>query len=205
MPRQRKPLAVLSTRDADVLRLCAQVAEIRERIGARIRDARKAKKRPDGTPWRQGDLARALPGHVEASSVSRWENGKVKPGDDTLEAIAKALDVDVSYFYADEPEPGTADLMGALSKPDDDTARLKRIEAKLDRALAQQADLYARIDTLMQAGAAFAEATQPEDDDTRRALDAISVLLRLGPGEASAAPPSVPAAGRSRGRRSRAA
>lgn len=88
-------------------------------------------RRENGEPWTQGDLARALPGTVEASSVSRWENGKVRPSDDMLEAIAKAVERDVGYFMAPEPVNGSADLIGVLGEP----SQLDRIEAMLAELL----------------------------------------------------------------------
>lgn len=117
------------------------MAEIKERIGARIKQAREARTRDDGRPWTQGDLARALPGTVDAASVSRWETGKVRPSDDTLELIAEALGRDVSYFLAPEVA-GTADLMRVLSNSDE--SQLDRIERMLREllALAKQRDPF---------------------------------------------------------------
>lgn len=118
-----------------MLRLQLMAAEHKERIGARIRDARDAK------GWTQAELARALPGTVDGPSVSRWERGKVSPHPETLEAIATALDVDVSYFLVAAPKAGTPDLMGALNGNQQD--RLDRLQAvveenarKLDEILA---------------------------------------------------------------------
>lgn len=104
-------------------------AEYKARVGARIRQAREAK------GWTQSRLARELPESVDGPSVSRWENAKVAPGPDYLEALALALDVDLSFFLAPEPEPGTPDLLGALGAPNGDVAQLDRIEAKLDAVL----------------------------------------------------------------------
>lgn len=102
-------------------------AEYKARVGERIREAREAK------GWSQAALARELPGTVDGPSVSRWERGKVAPNPDTLEALADALDVDVSHFLSARPEAGTADLMGALAG--ESASQLDRIESKLDRIL----------------------------------------------------------------------
>lgn len=78
------------------------------RIGARIRERREE------VGLTQGQLARQIPGSVDVNQISRWERGVHRPHDDTLAQMAEALDVDVSYFHSDAPEPGTADLMGTL-------------------------------------------------------------------------------------------
>lgn len=110
------------------------MADYRERIGKRIRQAREAK------GLTQAGLARLLPDTIDGPSVSRWERGKVQPGPDNFEALAAALGVDVAYFMAQEPTAGsTPDLMGALpaGAPDD---QLDRIELLL-RRIAEQVGL----------------------------------------------------------------
>lgn len=137
-------MCVPSTRDADVLRLLAQVADIKKRIGPRIKQARLAKKRPDGRPWTQGDLARALPGHVEPSSISRWENGKVRPQDPTLEAIADALDRDFSWFTASDPTTGTPDLIGALGNGQPELTEGERMILQVVREIRERLERLER-------------------------------------------------------------
>jgi transcriptional regulator with XRE-family HTH domain len=100
-----------------------------QRMGERMRDRRLE------LGLSRSDLARKLPGKTNENSIYRWENGAHRPADDTLEALAAALDTTVAYFMADEPVPSpTPDAPLA----DDDT--LRRVEAKLDRVLAGHVD-----------------------------------------------------------------
>ena len=119
-----KPSRVLSTDRLRTLRVQFMAAQGAQRVGARIREARDAK------GWTQVDLARAMPGNrLDGPSVSRWERGLVMPTPANIDALAEALDKDVSFFYVeDEPKPGTGDLLGTLS-------RLDRIEAMLAELL----------------------------------------------------------------------
>lgn len=90
----------------------------------------------------QAALARALPGVVEASAVSRWERGKVRPRDETLEKIAEILSVDFAYFVAPEPETkSTPPLMDQF-----DGSALERIESKLDAILVRLTAVEAAYD-----------------------------------------------------------
>jgi len=119
------------------------MAEYQERVGRRIREAREAK------DWSQAKLAHAIgptkKGQPrDASTISRYERGKVMPGSDTLEAIARVLDVDVAYFMAAEPKAGVADLMTSLNG--DGESQLARIEAKLDEALTRLRALEAAVE-----------------------------------------------------------
>ena len=57
------------------------------RVGQRIRDRRLA------AGWSQGQLARKLPGHVEGTTVSRWELGKSWPSYPNVMALAKVFDI----------------------------------------------------------------------------------------------------------------
>lgn len=108
-------------------------ARYRERIGERIREAREARN------WTQPELARRLPGTVDAASISRWETGRVEPRADNLQALADALEVDPAYFLAPKPQPGTSDLMGTLNGAGGEPSQLDRIEAKLDELLSRLA------------------------------------------------------------------
>lgn len=83
-------------------------AEETARIAARIRERRSE------LGLTQGELAAKLPGKTDAQQVSKWERAIHRP-EQSIEHLAAALDVDISYFYAPEPEDGTPDLMGALS------------------------------------------------------------------------------------------
>lgn len=99
-------------------------ARYKERVGERIKAAREALK------WSQARLAQEMPGSLDSASISRWETGKVEPRADNLQALADVLGVDPSFFLVPAPEPGTGDLMGALST---DETQLDRIEGRLDR------------------------------------------------------------------------
>jgi transcriptional regulator with XRE-family HTH domain len=133
MSSQVKPRFMLSSNRLKTLRLQLVAEEYKQRVGRRIREARKEK------GWSQAQLARALPGTVDGPSISRWERGNVLPQSETLDALAAALDVDVSYFLVEEPVEGTGDLIGALKPSDQPTglqAELAAVNAKLDRVLA---------------------------------------------------------------------
>jgi transcriptional regulator with XRE-family HTH domain len=66
---------------------------IKSILGANIEAARVAKN------MRQRDLAAAL--DTDATSVSRWERGKVVPSLEALVRLADALDQTVDWFYVD--------------------------------------------------------------------------------------------------------
>jgi transcriptional regulator with XRE-family HTH domain len=67
--------------------------DYRARIGARIRRARKAK------GWTQRRLAQQI--DIAEAQVSRWENGRAMPSPSSLEACARALDVQAETFLHD--------------------------------------------------------------------------------------------------------
>lgn len=98
------------------------------RMGARIRERREE------LGMTQRELADAIPGKADSNQVSKWERGEHKPGDNNLEHIAKALEVDPSFFMAAKPAAGVAPLLQNLSG-----SQLDRIEAKLDELLARTA------------------------------------------------------------------
>jgi transcriptional regulator with XRE-family HTH domain len=66
------------------------------RVGARIKAARTAK------GMSQSAFARALPGHVADSYVSRWERGINMPSWDHLEHIATLLEMTVGELVDDD-------------------------------------------------------------------------------------------------------
>lgn len=82
--------------------------EVSRRIGANIRRARQ------GLGLSQGQLARLVDEWTDSNSVSRWERGKARPLERTLERLAEVLEVpgaDPQWFYAthdDEPEEAVA-------------------------------------------------------------------------------------------------
>ena len=128
------------------------VAEQTMLIGRRIAEARAA------ADLTQTELAAKIPGKSDGTQVSKWERGMHRPGDDTLEHIASALDRDVAWFLLPDrdqlltPEPVV---------PDD---QLARIEQKLDRLLALFSPQDATNEGLAQAARALlalAEAGGP--------------------------------------------
>jgi transcriptional regulator with XRE-family HTH domain len=68
-------------------------SQVSNRIGANLRAARKSA----GLTQRQ--LAERI--GTDSFQVSRWERGANRPQDDTLTALAYALDVDLAVFYAE--------------------------------------------------------------------------------------------------------
>jgi transcriptional regulator with XRE-family HTH domain len=112
-------------------------AEFVQRMGARIAQRRNE------LGLSQVDVARALPGKVDGSQVSRWERGLHKPGDDTLERLGVILEVPVSYFMTPEPDQAsTPDLFAGTDGTADE--RLDRIEAALTTMLGHVENLAAR-------------------------------------------------------------
>ena len=117
----------VTTRALLVRRFELMAAEHVARMGARMAQRRKELK------LTQREVADLIPGKADSNQVSKWERGEHKASDDTLEHIAKALQVDVSYFHVPEPKAGTPDLMGTIRAGE---SQLDRVEAKLDRLLA---------------------------------------------------------------------
>lgn len=77
-------------------------SEMAALIGARIREAREQK------GLSQKDLGNLLPGVVGGDQVSKWERGAHRPHDDTLVAIATALDIDLATLIAPSVKNGSA-------------------------------------------------------------------------------------------------
>jgi len=62
-------------------------------IGKRILAARKY------LGWSQSELARRLPGKIAYQQLQRWEHGVSAVSAKRLYEIARALKVDISYFF----------------------------------------------------------------------------------------------------------
>lgn len=92
-------------------------------IGRRIRERR------DELHLSQEDVARELPGKVSGNQVSRWERGLHRPNDAALEALAKALEVEVAYFLSDGPLRVVAELNADGTELE--VTQLDRIEEQL--------------------------------------------------------------------------
>jgi transcriptional regulator with XRE-family HTH domain len=138
-------------------------AEHTVRMGRRIKELRKK------AGLTQRELAEAIPGKADGTQVSKWERGKNRPSDDTLEHIAKALGVDVAALHVSAVEPSTPDLMGALGTPT--TGQLDRIEAMLRVLLDQVPKPDEEIDRLLQEAlrrAAARDAGKPGSSGTPR-------------------------------------
>src|SRR4051812_5272819 len=97
--------------DEGVDAMVADAAAVRRAVGARIRQARLARR------WSQSQLARAL---TEASGgcvtdahyVSRWERGERKPGYEWQPVIESVLDLDLEQTALEaatriEPPPAS--------------------------------------------------------------------------------------------------
>lgn len=117
---------MLSTSRAQRLSLLAQMAEHVEAMGRRIKDLREAR------GLTQSQLARLMPGTVDASQISRWERGKHEPTVDHREALAEALGTTVAALMVDEPDKTvTPDLANGF----DEDADLRKL------VLAMRSDL----------------------------------------------------------------
>jgi transcriptional regulator with XRE-family HTH domain len=105
-------------------------AEMAERIGQRMQ-ARRAE-----LGLTQAEVATRIEGKTTSDQVSRWERGRHQP--QNLAPIAKALEVDASYFYAPEPNKTvTPDLLdGALAGDGSIQEQL----AEMGKAIDKQAD-----------------------------------------------------------------
>ena len=103
-------------------------AEYLQRMGERMAERRKE------LGLTQEQVARQLPGETSGAHVSRWERGLHRPSDDTLEALAKVLKVDVAYFLAAPAAKlnGTPDPFAESAGL---TARVEELHAKLDRIM----------------------------------------------------------------------
>ena len=64
---------------------------IKELVGIRLKELRKNK------GLSQAELSEIV--NVDSKHISRLETGKTYPGPETLDALAKALDVPVKEFY----------------------------------------------------------------------------------------------------------
>lgn len=110
-----------------------------ESVGTRVRRYRRQRRRSDGTPWTQEDLA-------EAAGIDRRYLGKIEteeiaePGIDTLRRIATALGVPLRAlaepmgWYEGEP-PGTDDwilrMRGDPTLAEEDKDALERLARRL--------------------------------------------------------------------------
>lgn len=97
-------------------------SEMAALIGVRLREARKTR------GFTQKQLGNLLPGVVGGDQVSKWERGEHRPHDDTLEHLARVLEVDFSYFLAPASRTETPSPFAAA---DSDADRLTSVEQEL--------------------------------------------------------------------------
>lgn len=134
------------------------------RIGRRIAEAREA------AGLTQAELAAKIPGKSDGTQISKWERGVHRPGDDTLEQIAVALEKDVAWFLikSDEAQAtGAPDLMRTLTPGADPSEQLAEISSRLNRLQAVLEEL-AGEKVVAAALAALARAEQPDAATRRR-------------------------------------
>lgn len=119
-------------------------SDMARQVGARIAQARKEKK------WTQRQVADAMDvkPSIDKSRISEWERGVHIPNERYMNLIAKALEHEVAWFYAEDDE--TPDLVATLNG---DVDQLDRIEAKLDALKEWVSELLAH-----------AEGIEPPDD-----------------------------------------
>jgi transcriptional regulator with XRE-family HTH domain len=151
-------------------------AEYLQRMGERMAERRKE------LGLTQEQVARSLPGETSGSHVSRWERGQHRPSDDTLEALAKVLRVDVAYFlaapadknagtpdlFAGRDELGLADQLDRIEKALD--AR-RRQDLLIDQMLQEQTDILREIRRVMTGLPADATLQRLNERLTREAVD----------------------------------
>jgi transcriptional regulator with XRE-family HTH domain len=148
------------TSRAQRLRFEAMAAEYLARMGERIRERREA------LGLSQEDVARAMPGKITGQRISLWERGLHRPRDDSLEALARALEVDVSYFMTPEPaKEETPDLLGVGHHGDtrSASARMVALERKLDKLLEDHAQVMRILSALPATTAEAIGRIGPED------------------------------------------
>lgn len=121
-----------------------------KRMGERIKDRRLE------LGLSRREVANALPGKTNENAVYRWEKGKHRPEDDTLEALATVLKTTVGYFLTDEPlaDASTPELFGVT--------QLDRIEKALKDLTSQGAVLSSQIDEIRK------RLPPPADEQVRR-------------------------------------
>jgi transcriptional regulator with XRE-family HTH domain len=146
------------------LRFELMAHEHAERVGARIRERR------DALGLSRDEVARRMPGKTSGNQIYRWEKGEHEPRSDTMDALAKALELDgTAYFYVggkDKPTE-TPDIMGRLNGASADTLKeLLDGQAELRTMLAAVAGQLADIAALIAAGDAEEGASAPPQEST---------------------------------------
>lgn len=127
---------MLTTKDAQAVRLELMAREYVQRIGARMRERREE------LGLSQREVADQMPGAVTGNDISRWERGEHKPGDERLEKLAEILQTSVAYFLTDKRESATPDLSNAPSQ-------LDRIEAAQESLTVEVAAIRVELATAL--------------------------------------------------------
>lgn len=80
--------------------MAARKPEFKVRVGRRIRARRLA------AGWSQTGLARKLPGHIEGTTISRWELAKSWPAYANVLALAKVFGITEEQLISEDlPKP----------------------------------------------------------------------------------------------------
>lgn len=126
------------------LRLQLVATEMSLRIGNRIRQRRE-----ELGIKTQRELADLIPiSSVTNQTINKWEKGAHEPGPQYKALLAKALQVDVAYFIADEPQGPTPDL-SRLPADQGLADRLDRIEQRIQRLIEEQDERLRRQDEVL--------------------------------------------------------
>lgn len=135
---------MLTTKDALALRFELMAREHVEAVGRRMRERREELR------LTQREVADRLPPPIDGNYISRWERGEHKPEDDTLDAIAAALETTTARLLTDPPDKSvTPDLSN------NGRSQLDRIEDALE-------ELRAGLATTQDAVAALEAQTTKE-------------------------------------------
>jgi transcriptional regulator with XRE-family HTH domain len=200
MTRQATARRLPTTDRLAARRFELMAAEYVQRMGQRL----KARRLELGLS--QGQVARRLPGTVDANQVSRWERGIHRPEDETLDQLAAILEKPVAYFMIAEPDKAeTPDPFQSPSEPTlarmeqqltEHAARVEDLIAAQNALIATQNGLLARQSTILES---IEKATAREEVAAQR-LDALTETAKSVDRAAretlerlqAAAPPQVP-------------
>lgn len=131
---------MLTTRSVEALRFELMAREHVLRIGARIKNRREE------LGLSQKQVADRMPGvAVDGNYISRWERGVVKPGDEHMDSLAKALETSVAGLLTDPPDKSkTPDLSRGPSELDQMRAELAATRVEIG-TLATQLEEMQRL------------------------------------------------------------
>lgn len=198
------------TSPAARLRLAAVAAEYVESLGRGVRFRREQ------LGLSRSDVARKLPGKTNENALYRWEGGKHKPSDDTLEALAAVLKVThwTQFMDLDPERPdvkanGTPALFSVQEPAAGDTVLIERLEAleqrvtgqlaehadRVEQMLRRQDELLERIEQGVQAEHRAKQAAEQQAQELRDLLVALGDATQAlsGAARATEATPAPPA------------